>query len=981
MNSVKSTPDMNLLIVEDSPEQVDVLRCALESEHYRVSAANNGVEALALAKTEHPAAMIISNINLPLMNGYAICSAIRTDPNLKNIPVILMTALTEPLDVLQALQSGADAYLSKPYHLPSLLSWLQTLINQSHDSSPSMERRSTDFWVNGQRFSVHASSLRMLNLLFSTYENAVLQNRELVQTQLALKDLNANLEQRVGEQTAAVRQSDRRFRALIESASDLIMVIDTAGIVLFAGPSIKSMCGLKVTDALGQQYLNFVHPEDRARVAAKLKAVTINPERLQTFEQRFQHSNGHWMTQESNLKNALSDPSVGGIIINLRDISERKLAEAHIRNLSMAVEQSPESIMITDTDGRIQYINEACIQISGYSREELIGQNPKLFQSGRTPLATYQEMWAALLRHQSWTGEFYNRRKDGSEYLEMAIVLPIRQPNGQVTQYVAIKQDITEQAAMELELLNYRRHLEELVDSRTLELAEARERAEAANLAKSAFLANMSHEIRTPMNAIIGLVHLLRRNNPRPDQNERLGKIADAAHHLLAIINDILDLSKIEAGKLQLELSHFEPEKLIENVCNLVCDKAAAKGVEVIIDLRVIPAMLYGDAQRLTQVLLNLLGNAVKFTDSGSVRLSAWMSSASDTEVQAHFEVTDTGIGLTEQQRLKLFNPFEQADSSMTRKYGGTGLGLAISRRMVDLMGGRMGVESEIGQGSKFWFEVPFGFSNQVIPDYADQVVMRGLHMLLVDDLAETRESLADMMAMLGIGAHCATSAEQALTMLLKAEAAGAPFDLLLIEQQMQGVKGLELGKQITSLPLLRQPCRLLLTAYGEEILPNALAAAGYLDTLQKPLTPSRLYTLLQTALSGRVGSAAKVPTDGAESQLRRRSGDHVLLVEDDPINQEVALALIQGVGIKVDLAENGALAVERARTSAYNVILMDMQMPVMDGVTASKHLPESPPKHLKFWTIPSNVAFLTGVSRPPQHATTLRRESLLPSR
>ena len=756
------------------------------------------------------------------------------------------------------------------------------------------------------------------------------------------------------------------------------------------------------------------------------------------------------------------------------DVTLPRHQEDQLRRLYMAVEQSPESIVITNLDSQIEYVNQAFQHNTGYTAEEAVGLNPRLLKSGLTPPQTYEDMWQTLVRGEPWRGELTNRRKDGSIYTEMAHIAPVRQPDGRITHYLAIKEDITEKKRISEELERYRNHLEQVVAERNVELIaakeaaeavsrdfrrvlagspdiillkdrerrfravsrnyveacgktqaeefygrtveelfdpeqaagfraeedeqlasgidvmvhertastpdgeakllsmtrsllrdengefdgflvqardvtarvraaealarkeeelrmllecssdgiigvdnndqiifanaagarllghdsptdlvglnahgtvhhshadgspnpaescrirqatfrnervtcdsevfwrrdgsaipvtysaapllrgdtvlgavvsfqdvtarklvetqlkEAKEAAEAASRSKSEFLANMSHEIRTPMNAIIGLTHLLRRDTIEPRQSLQLDKIASAANHLLTIINDILDLSKIEAGKLHIEHSDFDLQRIVGNVCNLVRQTAADKEIELVVDLHALPTMLHGDGTRLGQVLLNFVGNAVKFTERGSVRMGARIMSRSEDGALVRFEVCDTGIGLTREQMGRLFQPFEQADSSTTRRYGGTGLGLAISRRLTELMGGRIGVDSTVGVGSTFWVEIPLGFSRDPEP-------------------------------------------------------------------------------------------------------------SGRAPTVPEEHETQRL------------------SCGAAEEQLRLRGARRILLAEDNQINQEVALDLLRGVGLEVDLAENGQLALEKVRTGAYDLILMDMQMPVMDGLT-----------------------------------------------
>ncbi|MFI3136256.1 MAG: PAS domain S-box protein, partial [Methylococcaceae bacterium] len=446
-----------------------------------------------------------------------------------------------------------------------------------------------------------------------------------------------------------------------------------------------------VIEPTWNDFIKLVHPEDRQRVInASQSHIAVGTK--YDVEYRIVTPDGStcWMRSTGQVErdNDGKPLFMRGVV---RDVTERKINEEQLRKLSLAVEQSPASIIITDLHAHIEYVNDTFVQLTGYSREEIIGQSMRMIQSSKTLPEVHAALWATLNQGLTWKGILYDRCKDGSELIQSAIISPLRQADGRISHFVAVKEDVTEKIHNNAELERHRHHLEELVETRTYELNNARLQADAANQAKSSFLANMSHEIRTPMNAIIGMNHLLRRAGATPEQVERLDKIDNASQHLLAIINDILDLSKIEAGKLQLENTNFHLSAVLDNVASLIGASAQHKGISISINIDSVPLWLRGDPTRLRQALLNYAGNAVKFTESGSIALSATLLEDSGDRLFVRFEVTDTGMGISPSQQAYLFQAFEQADSSTTRKHGGTGLGLTITRRLAQLMGGEVG--------------------------------------------------------------------------------------------------------------------------------------------------------------------------------------------------------------------------------------------------------------------------------------------------
>lgn len=533
-----------------------------------------------------------------------------------------------------------------------------------------------------------------------------------------------------------------------------------------------------------------------------------------------------------------------------QEILERRQAEEGLRMFSLAVEQSPESILITDTASRIEYVNTAFLRNTGYTRDEVIGHNPRLLQSGQTPTSTYIDLRETLAREETWQGEFLNRRQDGSLFVQAAIITPLREPDGKVSHYIAIQEDITERKRLAAELDRHRHHLEEQVAQRTAELGEAKLLAEQASHAKSVFLANMSHEIRTPLNAISGMAHLIRRDGLPPAQMERLEKLERAGKHLLDTINTVLDLSKVEAGKLVLEAIPFAPGSLFENVASMLQEKAAAKHLALLLEPCPLPSRLIGDPTRLQQCLLNYTANAIKFTERGTIRIGAEILDENELGVTLRFSVSDTGIGIPADAQARLFSAFEQADSSISRRYGGTGLGLALTARIAEAMGGEVGVRSTPGQGSCFWFSARLGkppaqgVSLPAGPTAGDEhlVMSRcsGCRVLLAEDEPVNREIALALLAEAGLVAEYAEDGAKAVA-LVQANR----YDLVLMDMQMPNKDGLTATAEIRQLPGCADLPIVAMTANAFAEDRASCLAAGMNDFASKPIDPDSFFAML----------------------------------------------------------------------------------------------------------------------------------------
>ncbi|TAK44159.1 MAG: PAS domain S-box protein [Betaproteobacteria bacterium] len=618
-----------------------------------------------------------------------------------------------------------------------------------------------------------------------------------------------------------------------------------------------------------------------------------------------------------------------GTVWMLEDVTEERAAAQELRTLGERLELAQEAGNVGVFDvvvGGRNYWTPAL--------ERMFGLEPGTF--GGTV-----EEWAALVHPEdreralrgfsealqsdlaAFTDEFRVIRPDGQVRWFQSICHIFRAPDGRAQRAVGVNIDVTE-------------------------LVAARRTAEEATQAKSMFLANMSHEIRTPMNAIIGMSHLALKTELSPRQHDYVQKIQQAGQHLLGLINDILDFSKVEAGKLEVERVDFELDKVLENVANLIGEKTNAKGLELVFDVAPnVPNALVGDPLRIGQCLINFANNAVKFTEHGEIDVLVRMREreATDKDVLVYFGVKDTGIGLTEEQCGRLFQSFQQADTSTTRKFGGTGLGLAISKKLAELMGGAVGVDSAYGKGSTFWFTARLGRGKLRERTLLPEPDLRGRRVLVVDDNETARTVLTDVLASMTFDVVAVPSGKAAIAAVRDADAADGPIEVVFLDWQMPGMDGIETARKLGELDLKRRPHLLMVTAHGREEVLKGAQGAGIEDVLLKPVSPSILFDSVVRALGGVMrGDQAPREAQGVSvERLGTIRGARILLVEDNEVNQEVATGLLAEGGFAIDTADNGEIALRKVQQQPYDLVLMDMQMPVMDGVTATREIRKLP--------------------------------------
>ncbi|MEX0697695.1 MAG: PAS domain-containing protein [Dongiaceae bacterium] len=753
------------------------------------------------------------------------------------------------------------------------------------------------------------------------------------------------------------RDSEAKLRSLIGNVPGACYRCAGAEprVPLFISGAIEDISGYPPEDfqILRRQNLSsLVHPDDATTVENALTDA-IDQRRPFVVEYRLRHRDGsiRWVYEKGQ---GIFEPSGRLLCLDgaIFDITERRRVEEALRESESryrsAVGNVKDVIFQTDARGVWTFLNPAWEEITGFGVEESLGMglvdflHPDDRDRGREELRHILEHDTDGARH-----EVRCLTKDGQFRWIEAHLRPTLAEDGRPTGTTGSLHDITE-----------RRRAEE-------NLRAAKEAAERATVAKSGFLATMSHEIRTPMNGILGMTGLLLDTELGPEQRRYAETVQQSGDALLTIINDILDFSKLEAGKLSLETIDFDLARTVASVNELCAPRAHAKNIELAAFVAPdLPNGLSGDPGRLRQILLNLVGNAIKFTEAGGVATEVTKIGETADAVELRFRVIDSGIGIPEEARARLFQKFTQADSSTTRRFGGTGLGLAICKQLAELMGGEIGVESRDGGRSVFWFTVRLGRS--AAPEArapADRAALRGCHALVVDDNEVNRSIFRRQLESWGMTVHCVDGGAAALAAMQDATARGAPFEVALLDQQMPDMDGIELGQRIRDDPALAATGLVLTASPDTHDDAARLAAVGFAAALSKPVAAARLFeTLVHLRAGTTVPSSPGAAPAGDDSRgAPARRPLRILLAEDNQVNQMLAVAMLGRAGHRVDLAGNGIEAVDAVHSRPYDLVLMDVQMPEMDGIEATRRIRAMPGKKARIPIIALTASAMKG--------------------
>jgi two-component system, sensor histidine kinase and response regulator len=750
---------------------------------------------------------------------------------------------------------------------------------------------------------------------------------------------------------AALARSEKRYRELIDFGQGLICSHDLDGKLLSVNPAAAESLGYTPAEMVGRNLLEYISPSAQPVFPRYLERIAAEPHLsglLNLINKKGEER--IWMYRNSRI----AEPGTEAYVLGFaQDVTDSKRAEQAVverdRRFRDLFYDAPVAYHELDRDGHVTRINRTEERLLGYTAAEMEGRPIWEFIVEKVSQEAVARKLSGTVPLQSYERTF--KRKDGTLIPVIVDDRLIHDPEGNITGIRTTLHDITRQKQME----------EELRKARDVAVESAR--------LKSEFLANMSHEIRTPMNGVIGMTGLLLDTELSDEQRDFAGTIRSSGEALLTIINDILDFSKIEAGKLLFETLDFQLDNAVEDTIELFAERAHRKKIEFAsLIYSDVPTGLRGDPGRLRQVLTNLIGNAIKFTERGEVTVRIEKESETRDDVVVRFTVSDTGIGISEVAQHSLFEAFTQADGSTTRKYGGTGLGLAISRQLIELMGGRINVNSTPGQGSTFWFTARFGkqLASVAIPK-PQLMSLEKLRVLIVDDNATNRKIISHQLGSWGMIRREADSGFHALELLRSAAVQGASYDLAILDLMMPSMDGFALARKIKSDPRIAAVQLVMLTSFGERGDGATARESGVAASLTKPVRQSQLFDCLANVIS--FANTREVPaqkpsqlvTKHALKEMKMTSNKLILLAEDNIVNQKVALRQLQRLGYRADAVVNGREAIEALEKIPYELVLMDCQMPEMDGYEATGEIRRREGNEKHTWIVAMTAHALEG--------------------
>ena len=925
-------PGKRVRVVDDSQENCDLLGKLLSRNGCEFVGASDGIEALEKLRAGS-FDLIISDVMMPRMDGFELCRKVKTDEQLKNIPVIFYTGHYTDVEDEKLLQSlGAALYLVKPMKHAQLLENISRVLERTGEENiPSPEQV-----LDGEAFTAGHVARMKLKL------TQQIEQLECERTNLqAIFDASQVGMMLLDEEGAVTRVNQVVTQLVGKDAAGMLSRQPGDGLCCIHAISVAAGCGHTAACPkchIRNTFSAVLQTGEAIRGVESLTTLIIDGQ---------EHSFCFSISASPILLNGKKH-----VLLAISDITDLKLKETLLRDsesrMRAITESAHDAIVMMDQEGRISYWNPAAERIFGYTSEEALGKDLHTF----IVLPRYREAHYAAYPAFKETGrgaamgktlDLDAVKKDGSEIaLQLSLSAILVNDSWHA---VGLIRDVTAQRRSREELEQTNRRLQEATTNARVMAAQA----ELANVAKSEFLANMSHEIRTPMNGVIGMIGLLLDTDMDEDQRRYAETARNSGESLLTILNDILDFSKIEAHKLDLEIIKFDLRALLDDFAAMLYLRAHDKGLEFICAAAPdVPAYLCGDPGRLRQVLNNLAGNAIKFTSQGEIAVRVSLVSETDVEALVRFSVKDSGIGIPEEKHGLLFRKFSQTDASTTRKYGGTGLGLAISKQLAELMDGEIGIVSEEGCGAEFWFTARFAKQAERVHTFAPPSEIIGAHILIVDDNATNREVLAVQLKSWGARSEEAPDGPMALQALYRAYAAGDLFQIAIIDMQRPGMDGASLGRVIKADEKLRDIRLVLFSSLGQRGDARQMQEIGFAAYLTKPARHWEILDCLSAVLGGTDVAKPSHPLVTRHTIREiRRGAVRILLAEDNITNQQVAVGILKKLGLRADAVANGAEAIKALEDIPYDLVLMDVLMPEMDGLEATRWIRDTQSKVL----------------------------------